>query len=111
MKLINQDAVYESCGKKMKSDLLEGNAVVIFAYGLSGSGKTFTVFGPDDPKADVAWFKHAQPHDMWGCFPHMAYDVFQEKKDGWKVSMKYFQNVVSIVRDLMSPVCRKSSTR
>jgi hypothetical protein len=30
---------------KIKNDLLAGNAVVIFAYGLSGSGKTFTVFG------------------------------------------------------------------
>lgn len=26
---------------------MSGNAVVLFAYGLSGSGKTFTVFGPD----------------------------------------------------------------
>lgn len=34
-------------GKKIKADLLTGNAVVLFAYGLSGSGKTFTVFGPD----------------------------------------------------------------
>lgn len=34
-------------GKKVKADLLSGNAVVLFAYGLSGSGKTFTVFGPD----------------------------------------------------------------
>ena len=40
---------------------------------------------------------------MWGCFPHMAYDVFEEKKENWKISMKYFQNVVDIIRDLMSP--------
>lgn len=39
--------VYSSVGKKIKADLLTGNAVVLFAYGLSGSGKTFTVFGPD----------------------------------------------------------------
>lgn len=39
--------VYLSVGKKIKADLLTGNAVVLFAYGLSGSGKTFTVFGPD----------------------------------------------------------------
>lgn len=42
---VNQ--VYFSVGKKIKADLLTGNAVVLFAYGLSGSGKTFTVFGPD----------------------------------------------------------------
>lgn len=44
---MNQEAVYNSVGKKIKSDLYDGNAVVLFAYGLSGSGKTFTVFGPD----------------------------------------------------------------
>lgn len=47
MKLMNQEMVYESVGKKIKADLYDGNAVVLFAYGLSGSGKTFTVFGPD----------------------------------------------------------------
>ncbi len=44
---MNQEMVYDSVGKKIKADLYEGNAVVLFAYGLSGSGKTFTVFGPD----------------------------------------------------------------
>ena len=106
---MGQKAVYESCGQQIKKDLLDGNAVVMFAYGLSGSGKTFTVFGPDDPATDVAWFKHATPFDMWGIFPYLAYEVFEEKKDGWKISMKYFQNVVSIVRDLQSPVCKEES--
>merc|ERR1711865_275965 len=105
MKFMGQQAVYEACGQQIKTDLLDGNAVVLFAYGLSGSGKTFTVFGPDDPETPVAWFKHAEPFKMWGIFPYLAYEVFQEKKDGWKISMKYFQNVVSIVRDLQSPVC------
>ena len=31
-----------------------------------------------------------------------GYDIFQDRGDGWKVTMKYFQNVVDIVRDLMS---------
>lgn len=41
-----------------------------------------------------AWFKHGQPHPLWGIFPRLAYEVFNEKKDGWKITMKYFQNVV-----------------
>ena len=45
MKFITQDLAYDACGMKIKSDLLGGSAVVMFAYGLSGSGKTFTVFG------------------------------------------------------------------
>jgi len=103
MKMVDQLATYEGCGKKIKEDLLSGNAVVLFAYGLSGSGKTFTVFGPDASDVPEAWFKHSQPHPGWGIFPRLAYDIFLEKKDNWKITMKYFQNVVDTIRDLMSP--------
>ena len=102
MKLVDQQAAYDSVGNKIKADLLAGNAVVIFAYGLSGSGKTFTVFGPDAIDAPEAWFKHGEPQPLWGILPRMAYEIFRDKKDNWKISMKYFQNVVDIVRDLMS---------
>ena len=77
--------------------------------GLSGSGKTFTVFGPDAADIPEAWFKHATPHPLWGIFPHLGYDTFQEKGDTWKIKMKYFQNVVDIVRDLMSPVAQEQN--
>jgi hypothetical protein len=107
MELINQSIVYNSCGSKIKEDLYNGSAVVLFAYGLSGSGKTFTVFGPDAIDAPEAWYKWAEPHEMWGLFPRLAYDVFQDKKDNWKVSLKYFQNVVDTVRDLMSSACEE----
>ena len=100
---------YEGCGKKIKDDLLGGNAVVLFAYGLSGSGKTFTVFGPDAVDSPDAWFKHAEPHNMWGIFPRLAYELFQEKGDGWKITMKYFQNIVDTVRDLNSPTGEEQS--
>ena len=81
---------------------LPRNALIVFT-GLSGSGKTYTVFGPDATDAPEAWFKHSEPHNGWGIFPRLAYDIFQEKKDNWKITMKYFQNVVDTVRDLMSP--------
>jgi hypothetical protein len=56
MKLVDQLACYQSCGLKIKEDLLDGDAVVLFAYGLSGSGKTFTVFGPDAADAPVGYY-------------------------------------------------------
>ena len=76
MHLVTQPEVYDSVGAKIKADLLDGNAVVLFAYGLSGSGKTFTVFGvridelidyclqPDAPDLPEAWFKHSEPTNM-----------------------------------------------
>ncbi|EGZ15371.1 hypothetical protein PHYSODRAFT_505932 [Phytophthora sojae] len=107
MTLVDQQMAYESVGLKIKADLMGGNAVVLFAYGLSGSGKTFTVFGPDAVDIPEAWFKHEDPHPLWGIFPRLAYELFKEKQDGWKISMKYFQNVVDTVRDLMSPVAQE----
>ncbi|ETV96104.1 hypothetical protein H310_10741 [Aphanomyces invadans] len=107
MLLVDQTMAYEACGSKIKADLLGGNAVVMFAYGLSGSGKTFTVFGPDAVDIPEAWFKHEEPHPMWGIFPRLAYELFKEKQDGWKITMKYFQNVVDTVRDLMSPMAQE----
>ncbi|GMI09861.1 hypothetical protein TrLO_g15271 [Triparma laevis f. longispina] len=109
MKFVGQEDVYNSVGQKIKADLMDGNPVVLFAYGLSGSGKTFTVFGPDAADSPDAWFKHDKPHPQWGVFPHLAYDMFNEKQDGWKFTMKYFQNVVDIVRDLMSPMVKEQS--
>lgn len=107
MKLIDQDLAYGACGLKIKSDLLSGSAVVLFAYGLSGSGKTFTVFGPDAVDAPEAWFKHAEPHGLWGILPRLAYEIFRDKQPLWKIKMKYFQNVVDIVRDLLSNTCEE----
>lgn len=65
MTLVDQEEVYRQVGMKIKADLMGGNAVVLFAYGLSGSGKTFTVFGPDSVDAPEAWFKHKDPHKLW----------------------------------------------
>jgi hypothetical protein len=56
MLLVDQNMAYDQCGVKIKEDLMQGSAVVLFAYGLSGSGKTYTVFGPDAIDAPEAWY-------------------------------------------------------
>ena len=45
MKLLGQKDKYDAMGQEIKGLVKEGNAIVVFAYGLSGSGKTFSVFG------------------------------------------------------------------
>ena len=40
---------------QIKAELYDGNAIVLFAYGLSGSGKTFTVFGMDAVDNPTSW--------------------------------------------------------
>ena len=94
LKTINQEDVYNQVGAKMKRQFLDGNAVVMFAYGLSGSGKTYSVFGPDMINTPEAWFNFETPHRDWGVFPRLAYDIItneQVRSPGqWEISLKYF---------------------
>jgi len=80
MPITNQTDVFKALGPKIKAELYDGNAIVLFAYGLSGSGKTFTVFGMDAVDNPVSWFHQPTPHDMWGLFPALAYELFQDKQ-------------------------------
>ena len=50
MSVVSQDDVYGSVGAKIKKDLYDGNAVVLFAYGLSGSGKTCLLYTSPSPR-------------------------------------------------------------
>ena len=101
---ISQTDVYETEGMKILNELLDGQAVVMFAYGLSGAGKTYTVFGTDDPKSSQAWYKFDTPQEEWGLFPRLAYKLLElaGKTNGWKVRLKYYQNVADTVIDLLS---------
>ena len=42
-----QDTAYQDAGRQTVTALLNGYNGTIFAYGQSGSGKTFTMLGPD----------------------------------------------------------------
>lgn len=88
MPITTQEDVYAACGVHVKNDLVNGMSIVLLAYGLSGSGKTYTVFGPDTPDDPNAWFKQASPHPAWGLFPRLAYELCLEKQDGWTLRMK-----------------------
>jgi hypothetical protein len=107
-KWTSQEDVYSDVGAQMKTQFMEGNAVVMFAYGLSGSGKTYSVFGPDMVGMPEAWFNFAEPHRDWGVFPRLAYDIIHnEASNGvgklkWSMSLKYFQNVVDRILDLLT---------
>ena len=80
---------------------------MLLNYGLSGSGQNFTLFGPDDPIASEAWFKCDKPHDLWGIFPRLSYDLLAMAESDWTIQMKYFQNIGDTVRDLLSPIAEE----
>ena len=80
---LGQEAVYERMGERIKEDILEGKVALFFAYGLSGSGKTYTAFGPDNGEKPNAWFKQPSITSPgatdWGIFPRLVWDLFQVK--------------------------------
>lgn len=99
----SQTKVYEQVGTKIMADLLAGKPVVIFAFGLSGSGKTYTVFGVDKEDDPNSWFYQSAPDATWGLFPRLAWEMFKmkETKPGVKFEMMFIQNVVNDVFDLI----------
>jgi hypothetical protein len=80
---LGQEAVYERMGERIKEDILEGKVALFFAYGLSGSGKTYTAFGPDNGEKPNAWFRQpsitAPGATDWGIFPRLVWDLFAVK--------------------------------
>ena len=42
-----QREIYEYVGRRIVGDVMEGYNGTIFEYGQSGSGKTYTMYGPD----------------------------------------------------------------
>ena len=104
----SQKRVYELCGLPMRTDMQAGKPVIIFAFGLSGSGKTYTTFGLDKDDNPNSWFQMDGPEDpragsQWGLFPRLAYDFYQDKvaTPAIKIKLVFMQNVVNAVFDLL----------
>ena len=104
----SQERVYELCGIPMRTDMQAGKPVIIFAFGLSGSGKTYTTFGLDKDDNPNSWFQMDGPEDpragsQWGLFPRLAYDFYQDKaaNPAIKIKLVFMQNVVNEVFDLL----------
>ena len=93
----------------MIADMDSGKPAMMFAYGLSGSGKTYTSFGEDKEGSPKSWFNMTGPDDpvagdRWGLFPRLAWHYFKLKEDdpAIKIELTFIQNVVNDVYDLMS---------
>ena len=45
---VSQKAVFEGTAQKVVADVVRGGNATVFAYGATGSGKTYTMMGSDD---------------------------------------------------------------
>lgn len=87
-----QVEVYEQCAKSIIKNVLEGYNGTIFAYGQTGTGKTYTMTG--------------QPEDyiQKGIMPRAFEDIISILNCGFKVIIKasYLEIYNEEIRDLLS---------
>jgi len=101
---VGQKEVYERSGARaMTSALFDGCSGVVFAYGATGSGKTFCIEGEDPGKSAV------RQSDNDGLIARAARDVFalleQKKRRGdesWEITVSYLEIYNEQCFDLLS---------
>lgn len=86
-----QHEIYENVGKRIVGDVMEGYNGTIFAYGQSGSGKTYTMYGPD-----------IFDEEFKGIIPRIVEDIFNyvENADD-NVDFQFKLSVLEIYKEFM----------
>ena len=69
-----QEQVYENVASQCVSDFIKMNGynILLFAYGQTGTGKTYTIFGPEP-----SWNSPGD-HELSGIFPRAIAQIFFE---------------------------------
>ena len=84
---MSQEAVFNSTAKPFVQDFLAGTNVTIFAYGQTGTGKTYTIFGPaEDP----------------GIVTRSLSDIFEKMPAGKELHYEYVQLYLDDFKDLLA---------
>ncbi|KAF1501405.1 Kinesin-like protein KIF19, partial [Megadyptes antipodes antipodes] len=88
-----QEEVYVSTTKSLIGGVISGYNATIFAYGLTGAGKTYTMLGTD-----------CEP----GIYIRTLDDLFKAleattKEMDYRVSMSYLEIYNKVIRDLLNP--------
>ena len=100
-----QEQMYDKVAKKTVVDFTEGYNGTIFAYGQSGSGKTYSMLGPDSVFETLA---SSTENELYGITPRAVYQIFNIFKDfersgtKWKLTLSYIEIYNEKVKCLLS---------
>ena len=100
-----QEQMYDKVAKKTVIDFTEGYNGTIFAYGQSGSGKTYSMLGPDSIFETLA---SSTENELYGITPRAVYQIFNIFKDfersgtKWKLTLSYIEIYNEKVKCLLS---------
>jgi hypothetical protein len=106
----DQEHMYINAAKKQINDFINGINVTIFAYGKTGSGKTFSMSGPEEvTEALKDNFSNISPdvYKLFGIIPRACIDIFEginlhiEEGCGVKLFASYAETYMEKVYDLL----------
>ena len=91
-----QSKVYDTIGKEIVNDVLDGYNGTIFAYGQSGSGKTFTMYGND-----------VENEETKGLIPRIVENIFgyvenSNENISFEIKMSVMQIYKEVIYDLLT---------
>lgn len=94
----NQPDVYEITARPTVEDVLAGYNGTIFAYGQTGAGKTYTMFGPDK----------IESNDDRGIVPRTSAHIFDHidsdsTKREYAIKCSFLEIYKEVVKDLLNP--------
>ena len=100
-----QESMYSKVAKKTILDFTEGYHGTIFAYGQSGSGKTYSMLGPDSVFNDLGT---SSENELYGITPRAIYQIFsilnEFSRNGtnWKLCLSYIELYNEKIKCLLS---------
>ena len=98
---VTQEQVFDTVGQRVIDGVLNGYNGTIFAYGMTGTGKTFSMLGKYDFNKDTDENEHR------GIIPRSLEKIFenvdQDEKYDYTISIGFIQIYMEMIQDLLDP--------
>lgn len=97
----NQSEVYDEVGRPIVNDVLSGYNATVLAYGPTGSGKTFCMFGP--PGKNASEIVGLVPRAIQQVLERVALESSSDTEESISVECSFFEVYCEQVRDFLQP--------
>uniref|UniRef100_A0A914RC63 Kinesin-like protein n=1 Tax=Parascaris equorum TaxID=6256 RepID=A0A914RC63_PAREQ len=98
----SQSAIYLDIVNPLVKEVIQGYNCTIFAYGQTGTGKTYTMEGEHDPEGSYSWKDDPQ----MGIIPRALMQIFteldQQEVEEYSVRVSYVELYNEELNDLLS---------
>ena len=110
-----QEEVYDQVARPIIDGVLDGYNGTLFAYGQTGTGKTYTMLGNENGSVSQTDGGLSGLHDERGIIPRSLDQIFSTMRASaedyvYEVSMSYVQLYCELLQDLLEPDFSKTLT-